>query len=109
MVAIRAQSVELPVGELEAVFHPCAQSSRTKTVSGGTKLGMSICREIITAHQGRLWAEHSPEGDALLSFELPRRRQDEAGVSLDVVVGGEQAEARNEGQESEHTACHLVA
>jgi signal transduction histidine kinase len=109
VVAIRAQSVGLPAGELEAVFDPFAPSSRTKTVSGETKLGIALCREIITAHQGRLWTERSPEGGTLFSFELPRQRQDEAGGIPDVVVGGGHVEARDERQEPELTECPLVA
>ena len=37
----------------------------------GMGLGLHICRSIIEAHAGRLWAELNPEGGATLLFSLP--------------------------------------
>ncbi len=62
----------IPEGELETVFDKFIQSSKTKSGAGGTGLGLSICREILKAHDGRIWAENrKPEG-ALFSFVIPR-------------------------------------
>jgi len=33
-------------------------------------MGLSICRSIIEAHDGRLWAENSAEGGAILQFTV---------------------------------------
>jgi two-component system sensor histidine kinase KdpD len=33
-------------------------------------LGLSICKGIVEAHQGRIWAENLPEGFAI-QFTLP--------------------------------------
>jgi C4-dicarboxylate-specific signal transduction histidine kinase len=41
------------------------------TKAGGVGIGLSICRSIIDAHGGRLWADaHQPRG-AILKFTLP--------------------------------------
>ena len=41
------------------------------TKAGGVGIGLSICRSIIDAHEGRLWAEaHQPRG-AVFRFTLP--------------------------------------
>jgi two-component system sensor kinase FixL len=37
----------------------------------GLGLGLAICRSIVAAHQGRLWAEPHPERGAVFHFELP--------------------------------------
>jgi signal transduction histidine kinase len=37
----------------------------------GMGLGLHICRSIIEAHAGRLWATRNPEGGARLVFSLP--------------------------------------
>jgi len=37
----------------------------------GVGLGLTICRGIITAHGGRIWAENQPGGGAVLRFTLP--------------------------------------
>jgi len=42
----------------------------------GGGLGLAICRGIIHAHGGKIWAQNSPEGGALFTFTLPIRSQD---------------------------------
>ena len=70
-VSIRDEGIGVPEDELEAVFDKFIQSSKTKTGAGGTGLGLAICKEIITAHHGRIWAENHPESGAEFIFELP--------------------------------------
>jgi PAS domain S-box-containing protein len=72
------QGPGIPEGELETVFDKFVQSSKTKSGAGGTGLGLAICKEIITSHGGRIWAENRPEGGAMFSFELPCSRCREA-------------------------------
>ena len=49
------------------------------TKAEGMGMGLSICRSIIEAHGGRIWAESPDEGGARLLFVLPEneRRDDE--------------------------------
>jgi signal transduction histidine kinase len=42
------------------------------TKSSGVGMGLSICRSIIDAHGGRLWAEASEPRGAVFQFTLPR-------------------------------------
>lgn len=62
----------IPEDELELVFDKFVQSSKTKSGAGGTGLGLAICREILTAHGGRIWAENDPHGGACFRFTLLR-------------------------------------
>ena len=53
-------------GPLEKVFEPFYS-----TKQHGMGLGLSISHAIITAHGGRAWAGHNPEGGAIVGFCLP--------------------------------------
>jgi signal transduction histidine kinase len=62
----------IPEGELESVFDKFVQSSVTKTGAGGSGLGLSICREIVEAHGGKIWAENGRPKGTVLSFVIAR-------------------------------------
>ncbi|WP_330873334.1 ATP-binding protein [Dissulfurimicrobium hydrothermale] len=34
-------------------------------------MGLTICRAIVNAHGGRIWAENRPGGGAVFKFTLP--------------------------------------
>ena len=48
------------------------EGSRAR-LTGGSGLGLSICRNIVEAHGGEIRAEHSPHGGLLIRVELPSR------------------------------------
>lgn len=58
----------IPEGQLERIFD---KFTRGKVAGGGVGLGLSICRVIIEAHGGRIWAENRSGGGALFRFTLP--------------------------------------
>lgn len=70
-LSIEDQGPGVPPAELEAIFERFVQSSATRTGAGGTGLGLAVCRKIVTAHGGRIWAENAPPGGAVFQFELP--------------------------------------
>jgi two-component system sensor histidine kinase KdpD len=39
----------------------------------GAGLGLAICRGIIRAHGGRIWAENRPGGGVAIRFTLPAK------------------------------------
>ena len=86
VVTVRDQGVGIPENELENIFDKFVQSSKNRTNAGGTGLGLPICREIIAAHKGRIWAENNPDMGAKLSFEIPLSL--EANEQEEVLVGG---------------------
>jgi len=52
--------------QLERIFDPFVT-----TKDRGLGLGLAVCRSIIVAHKGRLWATNRPEGGAAIHFTLP--------------------------------------
>jgi len=65
LASVRDEGTGLPP-DVEDLFKPFFT-----TKPHGLGLGLGICRSIITAHRGRLWAEPHPEGGAVFHFELP--------------------------------------
>jgi two-component system sensor histidine kinase KdpD len=53
----------------------CEHEEREKfyhaLTSTGAGLGLAICRGIVSAHGGRIWAENLPTGGAAFRFTLP--------------------------------------
>jgi signal transduction histidine kinase len=66
LVAVRDCGPGIDATHLERVFEPFYT-----TKSGGTGMGLSICRSIIDAHGGRLWAEANDPRGAVFQFTLP--------------------------------------
>ena len=59
----------LELGKLfDRLYRTENTSSRAVTGSG---LGLSICKAIITSHQGKIWAEDSNTGGVSINIELP--------------------------------------
>jgi len=57
-------------GEETRIFEKFYRASGT-TAAGGVGLGLTICRGIVTAHGGKIWADNRPNGGAVFRFTLP--------------------------------------
>lgn len=71
-ISVSDKGIGIPEGELEVIFNKFVQSSSTLTKAGGTGLGLAICKDIITHHHGRIWAENNPEGGSTFTFCIPK-------------------------------------
>jgi two-component system sensor histidine kinase KdpD len=61
----------LPPGMEDRIFERFTRGERD-TSRPGAGLGLALCRAIIEAHGGRIWAENRPGGGARFAFSLPR-------------------------------------
>jgi signal transduction histidine kinase len=66
LVAVRDSGPGIDPEHLERVFE-----AFYTTKSSGVGMGLSICRSIIDAHGGRLWAEANEPLGAVFQFTLP--------------------------------------
>jgi signal transduction histidine kinase len=65
-VAVADRGPGIAEGDLERVFE-----SFYSTKPRGLGIGLAICRKLIEAHGGALWAAHNPGGGAVFRFTLP--------------------------------------
>jgi PAS domain S-box-containing protein len=66
LVAVRDSGPGIDPKHIERVF-----DAFYTTKSSGVGMGLSICRSIIEAHSGRLWADANEFGGAAFQFTLP--------------------------------------
>jgi two-component system, OmpR family, sensor histidine kinase KdpD len=59
----------LPPGEEEKIFEKFYRANRGGATGAG--LGLAICRGIVQAHGGRVWAQNLPGGGVAFLFTLP--------------------------------------
>jgi PAS domain S-box-containing protein len=71
LVAVRDSGPGIDPAHLDRVF-----DAFYTTKSSGTGMGLSICRSIIDAHGGKLWAEANEPRGAVFQFTLPAAQED---------------------------------
>jgi two-component system sensor histidine kinase KdpD len=67
----------IPSSDLERIFdkfYRVMDRTRGTNTAGGTGVGLSVCRGLIEAHGGRIWAANRPGGGAIFRFTLPLHR-----------------------------------
>ena len=69
LVEIADRGIGLPPGEEVRIFDKFYRAGPPR--EGGVGLGLAICRGIIEAHGGRIWAENRPGGGTRFAFILP--------------------------------------
>ncbi|MEM1368212.1 MAG: ATP-binding protein [Cyanobacteria bacterium P01_H01_bin.15] len=82
LICVKDQGQGIPASHLNTIFDPFRQVSPANSRNHqGVGLGLAICRDIINAHSGRIWAEsevgigstfwiHLPKGE-VLSTDIP--------------------------------------
>ena len=80
-MSVRDTGIGIPVTKLEAIFESFTQADTSTTRRyGGTGLGLTICRHLVTLMNGRIWVE-SEEGKGSEFFvEISLAQQDKPRV-----------------------------
>ena len=73
-VTVADHGAGLLPGEEQRVFDKFYRA-RPEGSTGGAGLGLAICRAIVEAHRGRIWAENRAEGGVRFTFALPQPTQ----------------------------------
>ena len=67
IVSVTDRGGGIQVKEVEQMFEPFFT-----TKAKGMGLGLSVCRTILAAHRGKLWATNNPDRGATFHFALPK-------------------------------------
>ena len=74
LLAIKDQGPGIPDNEIQDIFSPFIQSSKTRSKAGGTGLGLAICKEIIeSGHQGSIEARNNSDVGTTFVITLPKQ------------------------------------
>ena len=69
IVEVADRGPGVPPGQEELIFDKFYRVRPTS--ASGVGLGLAICRAVVQAHGGRIWAGNRPEGGASFRFSLP--------------------------------------
>jgi two-component system sensor histidine kinase KdpD len=76
-ISVRDAGPGIPLDEVTAIFERYYRGSRTQEAVSGTGMGLSIARDIVSAHGGRIWAKNRQTTGAEFAFMLPIARQED--------------------------------
>lgn len=71
-VSVRDSGTGLPPGDLDRLFDKFYRTDGSDSQAAyGYGLGLYVCRRLVEAQGGHIWAENHPDGGAVFSFTLP--------------------------------------
>jgi signal transduction histidine kinase len=76
LVSVTDNGVGVDPEEAVRIFDMFARVDRH---AEGAGIGLAVCRRIVEAHGGRIWAEAAPGGGTSFRFTLPAARPARAG------------------------------
>ncbi len=79
LVSVCDQGAGIPAEEMDRIFTPFYRSPRTSGQTQGFGIGLAVCRRLIEAQAGRMWAEPRDEGGTRFIFSLPVAGEDVEG------------------------------
>lgn len=76
-VQVKDQGVGIAANEIEKIFERFyqADSGTSSHKAGGVGLGLAICKGIIEAHKGRIWAQSELGKGSAFTFTLPLQQE----------------------------------
>jgi two-component system, OmpR family, sensor histidine kinase KdpD len=70
-VTVSDRGPGFPAAEQQNLFDLFYRSPSLSRTASGAGIGLFVCRQLIAAMDGRMWAENREGGGAVFGFELP--------------------------------------
>jgi len=68
--------IGIPQDDIEKIFDEFYRSNNAREVDrDGTGMGLSICKQVIERHHGRIWAKNNTDVGSTFSFIIPKKPQ----------------------------------
>ena len=72
IISVKDQGIGIPTHELTRIFDRMYRiEQRLAPDVGGIGLGLAICKGLVEAHSGRIWADSEPGKGSTFYFTLP--------------------------------------
>lgn len=89
-IRVKDHGPGVPEGELERIFERFFRSPQSASVASGKGLGLTVCKRLVEAMNGRIWAQNAPEGGLEVTFALEAVIEDaDEPVTEEVLRGAE--------------------
>lgn len=86
-VAVADRGPGIPTEDLERIFDKFYRVMGRTRKGSGSGVGLAVCRGLIEAHGGRIWAVNRQGGGAVFSFTLPPGKEEEQAYFLRTLAG----------------------
>lgn len=70
-ISVEDQGQGIPADKMDDIFRIFVRADNSHSTATGTGIGLAICRAVVEAHQGRIWASNLSDSGACFSFTLP--------------------------------------
>lgn len=70
-ISVEDNGIGVAADEAERIFRPFHRLHGEDRFEG-SGIGLAICRRVVEAHDGRIWAEPRPDGGTAFQVTLPR-------------------------------------
>jgi two-component system, OmpR family, sensor histidine kinase KdpD len=73
LISVADRGPGIPPADIERIFDKFYRvlSTQNKAVRSGSGLGLAVCKGLVEAHGGRIWAENREDGGTIFYFTLP--------------------------------------
>lgn len=104
-IKVEDDGVAIPKSQLDVIFDRFTQADNAKddTSYTGTGIGLSLSREYVMLHHGKIWAESGDKNGAVFIVELPTVKENFTDEDVDFYVDDHTASTSAEGSENDMT------